>query len=284
MENFEKDFLSETEKIYKQDSQSYLSERPVTDYLKKSQEWLDEEERRVTSYLHTSTQKPLISLTEQVLLTNHARTIQDQFQPLLEREKLEDLSRMYVLLARVPDTLVQLRDLYEAHVKEQGLAATKKVLTANASNNSAAGDSGPSTPQTERKASSSNVKSTPTTAADSSTSTEKSGEIDPKIYFETLLDVYEKFADIAVSTFKSESGFTASLDKACREFVNRNPVCPAGSSKSAELLAKYADGLLRKSAKTNEDAEMEVLLNGIVSFLLAFLFMMLMVVFPFKCR
>jgi cullin 1 len=260
IENFEKDFLTETGNLYKQVSQSYLSDNPVTEYLKKCQEWLDEEEKRVVAYLHSSTRKSLISLTEEVLLTNHASAIQDQFLPLLEREKLNDLARMYTLLARVPDTLIKLRDLYELHVKEQGLIATKKVLTAGSNEDAAPENSGPSTPQTDRKT---DIKAQ---TSNTGATLEKIGEIDPKVYFEALLQVYKCFAEIAITTFKAESGFTASLDKACREFVNRNAVCPAGSSKSAELLAKYADGLLRKSAKTNEDSEMEVLLDGTVGF------------------
>lgn len=40
------------------------------------------------------------------------------------------------------------------------------------------------------------------------------------------------------------------------------------SSKSPELLARYADSLLKKSAKVPEEKEMENLLNDIVSFFL----------------
>jgi cullin 1 len=63
-------------------------------------------------------------------LHDHASSLQDQFQPLLERDKLDDLTRMFALLSRVRDTLVRLRDIFENHVKEEGLIAIKKAVAA----------------------------------------------------------------------------------------------------------------------------------------------------------
>lgn len=47
--------------------------------------------------------------------------------------------------------------------------------------------------------------------------------------------------------------------------MNRNVVCKSASTKSPELLAKYADSLLRKSAKSAEEADLENKLTQIVS-------------------
>jgi cullin 1 len=65
--------------------------------------------------------------------------------------------------------------------------------------------------------------------------------------------------------FNDEPEFTRSLDNACREFVNRNDVCKAGSNKSPELLAKYTDILLRKSGTGVEEAELEATLSQIMT-------------------
>jgi cullin 1 len=66
------------------------------------------------------------------------------------------------------------------------------------------------------------------------------------------------------TAFSGEAGFVASLDKACREFVNRNKVCKTSTSKSPELLARFCDSLLKKSAKNPEENELEDVLNGTV--------------------
>lgn len=68
-----------------------------------------------------------------------------------------------------------------------------------------------------------------------------------------------------VTAFRTEAGFSASLDKACRDFMNRNKATGASTSKSPELLAKYADGLLKKSNKSAEESSLEEGQNEIVS-------------------
>ncbi|KAJ3321345.1 hypothetical protein HDV06_004449 [Boothiomyces sp. JEL0866] len=241
---FEKEFIEQTEIFYKAESEIYIGSNPITDYMKKAGIWLEEEENRVKSYLHPSTRDGLIAKAEIVLIANHATIIQDQFQPLIEKDKIDDLTRMFGLLSRVPSTLERLRDLFLNHVKQQGLDAVRKVQESMAE----IAASGAATPVEEGEK--------------PAKKTSSPNEVDPKIYMEALLFVHTKFAATTVSAFKSEAGFVASLDKACREFINRNAFCTSGSSKSSELLAKYTDSLLRKGSKINEDNEIEDLLNG----------------------
>ena len=70
-----------------------------------------------------------------------------------------------------------------------------------------------------------------------------------------------------MSAFHNDAGFVAALDKACGKFINSNAVTKAAnsSSKSPELLAKFCDVLLKKSAKNPEEAELEDTLNQVVS-------------------
>ena len=89
--------------------------------------------------------------------------------------------------------------------------------------------------------------------------------IDPKIYVEALLEVHTQYQKLVDEAFAGESEFVRSLDNACKEFVNRNKVCKTGTTKSPELLAKYADALLKKSAKSPEEADLENLLVQIMT-------------------
>ncbi|KAH8921932.1 Cullin-domain-containing protein [Atractiella rhizophila] len=82
-------------------------------------------------------------------------------------------------------------------------------------------------------------------------------EVEPKAYVDALLEIHSRNHQLWQNAFKAEPGFGGSLDKACREFVNRNTCTGSNSSKSPELLAKYADGLLRKSNKAGEEADLE---------------------------
>ncbi|KAI0055375.1 Cullin-domain-containing protein [Artomyces pyxidatus] len=224
-EHFETPFLDATEAYYKQESDSFLAENSVSDYLKKAEERLREEEDRVERYLHTTTRKLLISKCEHVLIRQHAELMWENFQTLLDYDKDEDLQRMYALLSRIPEGLEPLRKKFEEHVKKAGLAAVAKLVGDGAA------------------------------AADG---------LDSKAYVDALLEVHSKNAETVTRSFKGEAGFVASLDKACREFVNRNDATGTSSTKSPELLAKHADALLRKNNKMAEEGDLEGALNRVM--------------------
>ena len=89
---------------------------------------------------------------------------------------------------------------------------------------------------------------------------------DPKLYVSTILEVHRKYNNLVLTAFTNDSGFVASLDKACGKFINSNSVTKRGlaSSKSPELLAKYCDHLLKRNVKNPEEAELEDTLNQVV--------------------
>lgn len=225
-EHFEQPFLQGTEKYYRQESETFLAENSVPDYLKKAEERLREEEDRVERYLNTNTRKGLITKCEHVLIREHSERMWESFQELLDYDKDEDLQRMYALLARIPEGLEPLRKKFEEHVKKAGQSAVAKLV----------GEGNDAT----------------------------NTEVDPKAYVDALLEVHHKNAETVARSFRGEAGFVASLDKACREFVNRNAATGTSTTKSPELLAKHADALLRKNNKMAEDEDLESALNKVV--------------------
>ncbi|KAI0826742.1 Cullin-domain-containing protein [Trametes gibbosa] len=226
-EHLEAPFLDATEKYYRQESEKFLAENSVADYLKKAEERLREEEDRVERYMNTNTRKALIQKCEQVLIREHAELMWENFQQLLDYDKDEDLQRMYALLARIPEGLEPLRKKFEEHVKRAGLAAVEKLVGEGAAG------------------------ATP-------------AEVDPKAYVDALLEVHQKNSETVTRSFRGEAGFVASLDKACREFVNRNTATGTSTTKSPELLAKHADALLRKNNKMAEEEDLESALNKVM--------------------
>ena len=181
-------------------------------------------------YLNSQTRKPLIAKCEQVLIRQHAQVMWDSFQGLLDYDREEDLQRMYGLLARIPEGLEPLRKRFEEHVKKAGWSAVEKLVGGQTNGGNAAVDG-----------------------------------IDPKAYVDALLEVHKKNSDTVTRSFRGEAGFVASLDKACREFVNRNVATGVSNARSPELLAKHADLLLRKSNKLAEEDDLEIALGRVVS-------------------
>lgn len=88
--------------------------------------------------------------------------------------------------------------------------------------------------------------------------------VDPKAYVDALLEVHSKNSETVTRSFRGEAGFVVSLDKACREFVNKNDATGTSTTRSPELLAKHADALLRKNNKMAEEEDLEGALNKVV--------------------
>merc|ERR1712088_633548 len=73
--------------------------------------------------------------------------------------------------------------------------------------------------------------------------------MEPKIYVSTILEVHRKYNALVLTAFNNDSGFVASLDKACGKFINNNAV------------TKHAS----QSSKSPEEAELEDTLNQVMT-------------------
>ncbi|KAK0421316.1 hypothetical protein QR680_015176 [Steinernema hermaphroditum] len=73
---------------------------------------------------------------------------------------------------------------------------------------------------------------------------------DPKTYVSTVLEVHKKYRDMVTLAFNDDTGFSIHFDEGCVLFVNKNAVTNSFRSlnKSAEHLAKFIDGFMRKGS------------------------------------
>lgn len=221
---FAKPFLAQTRVYYTNESRQFIGENSVVEFMKKAEARLAEEEERVALYLQNDTMAPLKQACEATLISDHSALLREEFQSLLDNDRIEDLGRMYKLLGRIKNGLDPLRTRFEKHVVAAGKAAVVKVCTQDGEN------------------------------------------IDPKNYVDALLAVHSQYSDLVTRAFTGESEFVRSLDSACREFVNFNLACEKSTNRSPELLAKYTDTLLKKTAQNAEDDDLEKLLTQIVCF------------------
>jgi cullin 2 len=73
-------------------------------------------------------------------------------------------------------------------------------------------------------------------------------------FVEDLFGIYNKYKGMVQSAFSNEPQFRSGFDKAFTSVVNH---CLEQPYKSQELLAKYCDALLKKSAKDTNEAQVE---------------------------
>lgn len=205
-EAFEKPFLEQTRLYYRNESETYLAENTVTDYMKKAVARLQEEEDRVDMYLHATTKKALVTTCEDVLVKAHSEVLQEEFQRLLDQDKEEDLNRMYNLLHRIPDGLDPLRLRFEEHVKRVGSSTVDRVVGADK--------------EVVRAVSSSQAHFDANVVPRAHRGKYRLSDLraiicpqEPKAYVEALLEVHTKNADLVQKAFRGDVSFGASLDK-----------------------------------------------------------------------
>jgi cullin 2 len=85
----------------------------------------------------------------------------------------------------------------------------------------------------------------------------------PGDYVEALLALHTKYADLVQRTFMNDKVFVEALDKGCSAVVNHTDN-PKQSAKSAELLARYCDQLLKKGGKNATEQEIEDCLSKVI--------------------
>lgn len=81
-------------------------------------------------------------------------------------------------------------------------------------------------------------------------------EKSPNQYVDALLGIHRKYSNLINTTFKGDKAFLKALDQACYVIVNTNH-SGKKSCQSPELLAHFADSILKKSTKNLTETEQD---------------------------
>lgn len=85
----------------------------------------------------------------------------------------------------------------------------------------------------------------------------------PTLFVESVLEVHSKFVQLINMVLNGDQHFMSALDKALTSVVNYRE--PKSICKAPELLAKYCDNLLKKSAKGMTENEVEDKLTSFIT-------------------
>ena len=87
-EHFETPFISSTEHYYTRESCEFVRQNSITEYMKKVEQRLEEEKKRIRQYLNESTEEILLKKCEEVLIQKHLDMFYSEFNNLLNDGKI----------------------------------------------------------------------------------------------------------------------------------------------------------------------------------------------------
>lgn len=89
LEDFNEPFLKASEWYYALESNSFISQNTVSDYMKQVLKRIEEEKQRLHTLVHPSSEQELMVRIDRVLIENHRDSIWQEFPKLLVNDKLE---------------------------------------------------------------------------------------------------------------------------------------------------------------------------------------------------
>lgn len=226
---FENQFIEKTAEYYRKESQHFLSQHGVKDYMLKCENRFPEEINRSNNYLEERSRKLLRTTLRKVLIEDHAPEMYDQFLKLLEENETEHILRMFRLFGDVNESLEVMAERLETHIKTE---ASKEIEELKAV-----------------------ADSLDQPAEDRAARKKAQVAVNPKSYIYTLILLHKKFSGVVFNCFKQDSRFIKALDNACKHFVNLNAIATPttkSASKTPDLLARYADSFLKATTKEAE--------------------------------
>jgi hypothetical protein len=256
--DFEPGYCKGVAQYYARESALFISDHGIAEYMKRAEIRIEEEEARAKKYLDSSSFDKVKAEIDNALVASHKALMQIECEGMLKSERIDDLRRMHRLLTRLGMDGIQpmLTALFD-YIVSTGTEA----LRALASRTKADSSSGEGSEEAAAPAPS-------TSAAKKAAAAAVADSVSAADYVATLLQVHDKFAEVVKVSFSDDPPFIASLDKACRKVVNDNPVT-TGTGRSPELLAKYADILLKKGGSkqtaVSDETEMEHKLKQLIT-------------------
>ena len=126
---FEDWYIEDAREFYKNESSSFIAQNTVSDFLKKAEKRIAEERNRVQDYLDLSSLVRVDQLLDEEWVLRHYEGLTSSgCREMFFNDRVEDLKRMYLLLARCPDVALKpMHKIFSDCIKEAGAATLSAV-------------------------------------------------------------------------------------------------------------------------------------------------------------
>ncbi|KAL6940442.1 hypothetical protein ACO0QE_004343 [Hanseniaspora vineae] len=240
--NFEEKFLECTKRYYENFSNNLLKQSDLNvEFVTILQDIYDFENASIVNILDIHTKQPLNKALDEVLVWANKDVMYEDLQKLLlldssdnddddafTKRQVKLIATLYNLMTKEASLAPKMASVFEHSVQAVGVANVRKLLQQN------------------------------------------NMVITPKQYIKNLIATHAKFLKITEQCFNNDPMFIRALDHASRGFINSNDFATPSKmdsgdksnningdelSKTPEMLAKYSDLLLKKSAKNEQLVE-----------------------------
>ncbi|KAK5638922.1 hypothetical protein RI129_013217 [Pyrocoelia pectoralis] len=130
-ELFEEPFLNSSGEHFKRDAARLLESKDVSFYMEKVIAKIDEELFRARKFLHPSSLPKITQRCETHMVAEHLLFLYSECKNMVQGERKQDLSNMYILLKSVPNAVGVLVETVLDHIKTQGLVAVNNLQGEN---------------------------------------------------------------------------------------------------------------------------------------------------------
>lgn len=242
--SFEVAFLESSRKFYKAEGQALVNAGDASTFCTQAKRRLAEEAERCQQTISQTTESKIRTVVYVELIgANIADVINMEgtgVKSMLDNHKMQDLSNVYDLMARLDHKRAPLRMAVQKRVIELGTEINKAATVIS----EAPPAPKPAQKPTEGKAGPEKSLSQQTQAAIT--------------WVEQILELKSKYDDIWIQAFQRDGVMEKALEISFQDFINAN-------DRSPEYLSLFLDEYLKRGGKDKTEAEVDALLdNGIL--------------------
>jgi cullin 3 len=241
--SFEPKFLESSRVFYDQEGQSLVASADASTFCTHATRRIQEEEERCQQTLSQATESKIKGIVDKELISKHIRGIINMegtgVKHMLDNERVEDLTNVYDLSARVDPRKAALKDAVQKRVVELGWDINKNASTTGTA---------PIANMAEKK-------DAEKTAPERPINQQTAAAI---VWVEEVLQLKAKYDRLWEQAFRKDPVMEKGLEVSFQDFINANP-------RSSEHLSLFLDDHLKKGVKGKTDSEIDALLDkGIV--------------------
>lgn len=235
---FEPKFLEASRVFYRKEGQDLLTNADASTFCSHARRRLKEEEERCQQTISPLTETKIKAVVDKEFIGAHIRDVINMpgtgVRHMLDNDRIEDLTNVYDLIARVDQRKIALKDAVQKRIVELG-----REINSTGSVSAAA-----LKPEAEKADKGDKGLNQQTAAAIT--------------WVEEILLLKSKYDKLWEQAFKKDAVMEKALELSFQDFINEN-------QRSSEHLSLFLDQHLKQGAKGKTEAEVDVLLDkGIV--------------------